>query len=271
MRWICCRKKEMGWSGCSPSFGTWAWGWLWFNPWWYHAVLFPGIVSFSSNGWGSNQGNGFCILKEFALFLLISDIESFLTLCKGSFLIAEVMASKGYKVQPLPRVPRCDTVQVFSLILFNFTSINKNTSKVIFDSFFLGCTTWNTGASPCFLRGCSEELPCRFIYQTCCGYNSWICIRGLAGVLFFYDVYDDFVSPNIHWQWLSYQSQVIFADGTFIDGSTSELSCDGPLREPFAVFCQVCVFSCCITTCESVIFSEQNFGTFIAIYYRVLL
>ena len=33
--------------------------------------------------------------------------------------------------------------------------------------------------------------------------------------------------------------QVIFADGTFIDGSTSELSCDGPLREPFVVFCQV--------------------------------
>lgn len=35
-----------------------------------------------------------------------------------------------------------------------------------------------------------------------------------------------------------YESQVIFADGTFIDGSTSELSCDGPLREPFVVFCQ---------------------------------
>ena len=33
--------------------------------------------------------------------------------------------------------------------------------------------------------------------------------------------------------------QVIFADGTFIDGSTSELSCDGPLREPFVAFCQV--------------------------------
>lgn len=33
--------------------------------------------------------------------------------------------------------------------------------------------------------------------------------------------------------------QVIFAHGTFIDGSTSELSCDGPLRDPFAVFCQV--------------------------------
>nr|XP_043620619.1 uncharacterized protein YnbB-like isoform X2 [Erigeron canadensis] len=35
-----------------------------------------------------------------------------------------------------------------------------------------------------------------------------------------------------------YASEVIFADGTFIDGSTSELSCDGPLREPFTVFCQ---------------------------------
>jgi cystathionine beta-lyase family protein involved in aluminum resistance len=35
---------------------------------------------------------------------------------------------------------------------------------------------------------------------------------------------------------------VIFADGTFIDGSTSELSCDGPLREPFAVYCQVRAF-----------------------------
>mmetsp|Transcript_2788 Transcript_2788/g.9416 ORF Transcript_2788/g.9416 Transcript_2788/m.9416 type:complete len:504 (-) Transcript_2788:154-1665(-) len=35
-----------------------------------------------------------------------------------------------------------------------------------------------------------------------------------------------------------YASQVVFADGTFIDGSTSELSADGPLREPYAVFCQ---------------------------------
>ncbi|KAL2651498.1 hypothetical protein R1flu_019626 [Riccia fluitans] len=35
-----------------------------------------------------------------------------------------------------------------------------------------------------------------------------------------------------------YESEVVFADGTFIDGSTSELSCDGPLREPYVVFCQ---------------------------------
>ena len=27
-------------------------------------------------------------------------------------------------------------------------------------------------------------------------------------------------------------------EGTFIDGSTSEFSADGPLREPYVVFCQ---------------------------------
>lgn len=35
-----------------------------------------------------------------------------------------------------------------------------------------------------------------------------------------------------------YESDVVFADGTFIEGSTSELSADGPLREPFNGFSQ---------------------------------
>ncbi len=35
-----------------------------------------------------------------------------------------------------------------------------------------------------------------------------------------------------------YASEVVMAGGTFIDGSTSELSADGPLREPYTVFCQ---------------------------------
>lgn len=35
-----------------------------------------------------------------------------------------------------------------------------------------------------------------------------------------------------------YGDEVIFADGTFIDGATSELSADGPIREPFVVYCQ---------------------------------
>jgi cystathionine gamma-lyase len=37
-----------------------------------------------------------------------------------------------------------------------------------------------------------------------------------------------------------YGEEVIFADGTFIDGSTLELSADGPLREPFVAYTQGC-------------------------------
>ncbi|MBD2070905.1 methionine gamma-lyase family protein [Leptolyngbya sp. FACHB-671] len=35
-----------------------------------------------------------------------------------------------------------------------------------------------------------------------------------------------------------YESQLVMAGGTFIDGSTSEFSADGPLREPYTVFSQ---------------------------------
>lgn len=101
---------------------------------------------------------------------------------KGAFLIAEVMASKGYKVQPLPRVTRHDTVQAVQLgsreLLLAFCEAVQRSSPVA------SYTKPVAGSTP------------------------------------------------------GYASEVIFADGTFIDGSTSELSCDGPLREPFAVYCQ---------------------------------
>ena len=35
-----------------------------------------------------------------------------------------------------------------------------------------------------------------------------------------------------------YETPVVMAGGTFIDGSTSELSADGPLREPYILYCQ---------------------------------
>lgn len=35
-----------------------------------------------------------------------------------------------------------------------------------------------------------------------------------------------------------YGDEVLFADGTFVDGSTAELSADGPLRRPYVVYCQ---------------------------------
>lgn len=101
---------------------------------------------------------------------------------KGTYLVAEVMASRGYQVQPLPRATRHDVVQAVQLgtreRLLAFCEAVQRSSPVA--SF----------------------------------------TKPVAGV-----------TPG-------YASEVIFADGTFIDGSTSELSCDGPLREPFAVFCQ---------------------------------
>ena len=35
-----------------------------------------------------------------------------------------------------------------------------------------------------------------------------------------------------------YEDEVIFGNGTFIDGSTAEVSADGPLRPPYVVYCQ---------------------------------
>lgn len=35
-----------------------------------------------------------------------------------------------------------------------------------------------------------------------------------------------------------YDSELVMAGGTFVDGSTSELSADGPLREPYIAYCQ---------------------------------
>ncbi|WP_017301044.1 aminotransferase class I/II-fold pyridoxal phosphate-dependent enzyme [Nodosilinea nodulosa] len=35
-----------------------------------------------------------------------------------------------------------------------------------------------------------------------------------------------------------YDSELVMAGGTFIDGSTSELSADGPLRDPYIAYCQ---------------------------------
>ena len=35
-----------------------------------------------------------------------------------------------------------------------------------------------------------------------------------------------------------YEDEVVMAGGTFVEGSTIELSADGPLREPYAAFLQ---------------------------------
>ena len=48
---------------------------------------------------------------------------------------------------------------------------------------------------------------------------------------------DSYLEP-VPAQMPGYESKLVMAGGTFIDGSTSEFSADGPLREPYIVFCQ---------------------------------
>ncbi len=48
---------------------------------------------------------------------------------------------------------------------------------------------------------------------------------------------DSYLEP-VPAQMPGYESKLVMAGGTFIDGSTSELSADGPLREPYIAFCQ---------------------------------
>lgn len=48
---------------------------------------------------------------------------------------------------------------------------------------------------------------------------------------------DSFVSPEA-WEMPGYQDKVIMASGGFIEGSSIELSADGPMREPYYVYYQ---------------------------------
>ena len=48
---------------------------------------------------------------------------------------------------------------------------------------------------------------------------------------------DSFATP-LPWDMPGYNDQVIMAAGAFIQGSSIELSADGPIREPYAVYFQ---------------------------------
>ena len=52
-----------------------------------------------------------------------------------------------------------------------------------------------------------------------------------------YSPIDSYVEP-IPAGMPGYESELVMAGGTFIDGSTSELSADGPLRDPYVAYCQ---------------------------------
>lgn len=48
---------------------------------------------------------------------------------------------------------------------------------------------------------------------------------------------DSFVRPE-PWDMPGYDAQVIMAAGAFVSGSSIELSADGPMKEPYAVYFQ---------------------------------
>ncbi|KAF8413962.1 hypothetical protein HHK36_001959 [Tetracentron sinense] len=129
---------------------------------------------------------------------------------KGGFLVAEVMASKGYKVQPLPRVPRHDTVQAVQLG-------SRERLLAFCEAVQRSCPVGS------FIKPVAGSTP---------GYASEVWPSSIQLCIVLYGESSDVV---FH---IDAGLEVVFADGTFIDGSTSELSCDGPLREPFSVFCQ---------------------------------
>ena len=48
---------------------------------------------------------------------------------------------------------------------------------------------------------------------------------------------DGFVTPE-PWKQPGYNDKVIMAAGCFVQGSSIELSCDGPIREPYIAYLQ---------------------------------
>jgi cystathionine beta-lyase family protein involved in aluminum resistance len=48
---------------------------------------------------------------------------------------------------------------------------------------------------------------------------------------------DSFVSPE-PWDMPGYEDQVVMAAGAFVQGATTELSCDGPIKPPYIAYMQ---------------------------------
>ena len=48
---------------------------------------------------------------------------------------------------------------------------------------------------------------------------------------------DSFVSPE-PWEMPGYEDKIVMAAGAFVQGSSIELSADGPIREPYNVYFQ---------------------------------
>ncbi len=76
-------------------------------------------------------------------------------------------------------------------------------------------------------------------------------LRTLAKAIQYSSPVDSFATPE-PWDMPGYERQVIMAAGTFVQGSSIELSCDGPFVPPYRAYLQGGL------TCEHVILACQN-------------
>ena len=74
------------------------------------------------------------------------------------------------------------------------------------------------------------------IVQNICFHDRDKLIRFCQGIQM-YSPIDSFAIPE-PWAMPGYDDEVIMAAGTFTEGSTIELSCDGPIREPYIAYMQ---------------------------------
>lgn len=141
---------------------------------------------------------------------------------KGAKLLAAVMQNEGYHVHPPPQSPRSDIIQAIQL-----------GSKQRMISF---CEALQVG--PLFelyfsSRASHSKLNVSFVDMIV-----YVQIRLFNTIIKqAYSPISSYVRPTPA-ATDGYETDVIFADGTFVEGSTVELSADGPLREPYTLFCQ---------------------------------
>jgi cystathionine beta-lyase family protein involved in aluminum resistance len=173
---------------------------------------------------------------------------------KGGRLVAEVLSRQGFPVVPAPgptRVPSmitavklgsrermvafCKGIQdrcpVGSYITPEPGGVfMTDTTIVVVVPGHVLCVSAGQG------RAAVSCLSCSLCRAHSCGVLWLICNQSIARGM----VHN---TDQLSWPaagvTAGYGDEVIFADGTFIDGSTGELSADGPIRPPYVVYCQV--------------------------------
>ena len=167
---------------------------------------------------------------------------------KGSHLIAAVMAAEGYETAPTPGEPRHDVIT--SVVLRSPKRQARLLLRPISPPF-----------APAGLLS-SRQQPAQLLLGAASHKSHGACYseqRTVHGRRFFQHGAPDGGGRNPQVAFCQavqkacpigayirpepaatpgYASDIIFANGTFIEGSTAELSSDGPLRPPFVVYCQ---------------------------------